>query len=266
MDEFNNYIPDIGYFIYRKCHPGWEIVKSVIDFHDLSYVIGGKGIYYINGHEVPVCAGDVLYFTPGTTREARSSQIEPMELFAVNFWLIDYDGAGNSNSLPLAQKNTIGFDQRLIYLFKQLTRCWIEKNDLYRIEARAVTLQIFCELIRRVHQRKPAASFDARVEIVKDFINENFDTRLSLKQLAKMVSLNDVYLGALFKSTEGTTINEYINKIRINHAADKLLIEKATISETAYTCGFSDAFYFCKVFKKYKGYPPSEIGKHGYLV
>jgi YesN/AraC family two-component response regulator len=189
-----------------------------------------------------------------------------MEVFAVNFTFIENNGVNNESLLPLQQKNTVGIDHRLIYLFKKLSRIWIEKNDLYLIEARAATLQIFCELIRRVHCQKPAAAFDARIETVKDYINENYSLRLTLKDLSKIVNLNDVYLGALFKNIVGTTINEYINKIRINHAVNKLLIEEATITEAAYQCGFSDAFYFCKVFKKYKGFPPSEIGKHGFLV
>ena len=260
MDEFFSFTPDIGYYIFRKCIPGWEIVKSEIDFHDLSYIIAGKGTYFVNGEKINVCAGDILYLVPGSVREARSSLDEPMELFAVNFKILE------NIVLPFTQKSSVGIDPRLMYLFKQLSRIWHEKNELYRIEARAVMLQIVCELIRRVTRRKPAAHFDARIEKIKNHINDNFDSRLSLKNLARLVDFNDVYLGALFKNIEGTTVNDYINKIRVNHAADKLMMEKTTISEAAYTCGFSDAFYFCKVFKKYKGYPPSEIGKHGYLV
>jgi len=127
-------------------------------------------------------------------------------------------------------------------------------------------MRIFGELIRRLHQQRPAAAFDARIEKVKDYINENFNNRLTLKQLAALVGLNDVYLGALFKNVVGQSINAYINKIRVNHAAEILVTEKTTIAEAAYQCGFTDAFYFCKVFKKHKGFPPSEIGKHGVLV
>lgn len=266
MDDLSDFIPEIGYFIYRKCFPGWEIIKSVIDFHDLSYVVAGKGMYYINDRELPVAAGDVLYITPGNLREAKSSLDEPMELFAINFRLIANMAVTNASVLPFQTKNKLGHDPRILYLFKQLTRVWIEKNDLYTSEARAITIQILCELIRRVYRQRPAAAFDARIEAVKDYIHEHFDLPLTLKTLAETVGLNDVYLGALFKKTEGSSISAYINKIRISHATDILIAEKATISEVAYRCGFSDAFYFCRVFKRYKGYPPSEIGKHYFLA
>ncbi|MDR1703781.1 MAG: AraC family transcriptional regulator [Clostridiales bacterium] len=261
MDNLNDYIPEIGYFTYRKCFPGWEIEKSLIDFHDLSYVVAGQGYYYINGRELPVKAGDALYITPGNTREAKSSD-DFMELFAVNFKFLDNGVVSNADLLPFELKNEIGTQPRLIYLFKQLTRIWIEKNAYYTVEARAVTMRIICEMMRIVQKKVPFAAFDPRVEIIKDYINEHYDTRLTLKELARIVDLNGVYLGTLFKKTEGVTINAYINKIRVTHAIDIILIEKANITEAAYRCGFSDAFYFCRVFKKQYGYPPSEIGKH----
>jgi AraC-like DNA-binding protein len=261
MDNLDSYIPDIGYFTYRKCFQGWEIEKSLIDFHDLSYVVAGQGMYYINGEELPVKAGDVLYITPGNTREARSTE-DLMELFAINFKFLDYGGVNNLCFLPFELKNEVGNDSRLVYLFKQLTRIWIEKNAFYTVEARAVTLRILCELMRIVYRKMPFAAYDARIELIKDYINEHYETRLTLKELAAIVDLNGVYLGTLFKKTEGISINAYINKIRITHAIDIILIEKATIAEAAYRCGFSDAFYFCRVFKKQYGYPPSELGKH----
>ena len=262
MNNFDDYIPDIGYFIYRKCFPGWEIEKSVIDFHDLTYIIAGTGTYYIDETEMTVSAGDVLYITPGRIREAKSSVDEPMEMFAINFKLIPYREADNNSRLPFQLQNPIGYDPRLVFLCRQLTRVWIEKKDLYIIEARAAAMQIISELIRRVYQNMPVTAFDARVEKVKNYIHENFNDPLTLKQLAKIAELNDVYLGTLFKKTEGITINSYINKIRVNHATDIMLSEKVSVSEVAYRCGFQDAFYFCRVFKKYKGYPPSEVGKH----
>jgi AraC-like DNA-binding protein len=257
----DNHIPDIGYFTYRKCFPGWEIEASVIDFHDLSYVVAGRGSYYINGEELAVKAGDMLYITPGATREAKSSD-DLMELFAINFKFLDIGGVNNGSLLPFELKTEVGAKPRLVYLFKQLTRIWIEKNAFYRVEARAVTLRILCELMRIAQKKTPFAAYDARIEIIKDYINEHYDIRLTLKDLAAIVDLNDVYLGTLFKKTEGVTINAYINKIRVTHAIDIILIEKTTITEAAYRCGFSDAFYFCRVFKKLYGYPPSELGRH----
>ena len=263
MGDFESFIPDVHYFVYRKCFPNWVIEKSIIDFHDLTYILSGKGTYCVNTEEFSVSAGDIVYIPPGKIREAWTSAESPMQIFAMNFKLIQFGETNNGSLLPFQFVNHIGVNTRLIYLYKQLTCIWMEKKDLYRIEVRARALQIISELIRRLYYHTPVAFYDERIEKVKDYINENYYRPLTASELANQAGLNAVYLGALFKKCESFGIKEYMNKIRISHARDILHSKQLTVSEVAYMCGFTDAFYFCRVFKKYTGLTPSAISRRG---
>ena len=51
---------------------------------------------------------------------------------------------------------------------------------------------------------------------------------------------------------------EYLTKIRMEQAEKMLQSEKIPIAELARKCGYTDAFYFSKVFKSIIGVPPSQ--------
>ena len=259
MVYFDSLIPDVRYYVFRKCHPEWVIEDSVIEFHDLSYVVSGKGVYVINGVEMPVSAGVVIYIPPGNRRQAWTSQRSLMEIYAINFRLASFGSVDNNTKLPFEFVRKLGYDPKLISLFAGLSRVWMEKEDMYKLNARALTLQIICELCRRLCDNKPVSRFDERIEKVKNYINENYPMPIKVTQLADMVGLNHVYLGSLFRQHESCSINEYINKIRINQAFEIIRTENLPIGDVALNCGYTDAFYFSRVFKKYIGMSPSQV-------
>lgn len=258
-DVLTSLVPDIEYYIYRRCHVDWVILSSVIEFHDLSYIMSGEGVYLINGVEYPVAAGDVIYVPPGSERQAWTAYNNPMKLYASNFHLFAFNGVTNSSILPFGYVNYVGHDPKLINLYAQLTRVWTGKEALYQLDARAMLVCIINELARRLCLNKPINHIDKRIERIKDFIGENFHKPLSMTAMAEMVGLSPVYLGVLFSRHEACSVHEYINKVRINHAHEILQTEKLSIKEIAYSCGFTDPFYFSRMFKKYRGISPSDV-------
>jgi transcriptional regulator GlxA family with amidase domain len=58
-------------------------------------------------------------------------------------------------------------------------------------------------------------------------------------------------------------VKEYVNRIRVSHALEIIRAENLPISDVALACGFSDAFYFSRVFKQHIGVPPSKVKKQG---
>ncbi|MCL2718813.1 MAG: AraC family transcriptional regulator [Lachnospiraceae bacterium] len=255
MNNFKPTLPTITYFIYRKCNSDWVIENKVVDFHDLTYIVSGKGVYLIDGVENPVSAGDLVYISNGHIRQAWTSHDEPLEVYAINFT------QNPETLLPFSFVSKIGHDPKIIALFTQLTRVWREREELFSVDASALSLQIIVELIRRLCKDKPENRMDLRIEKVKDYINVNYEKPLSVPELADIVGLHPTYLGALFMQCESQSIKDYINKIRINQAYEIIRAEMLPVNEVAYICGYTDTFYFSRVFKKYIGVPPSQVYK-----
>lgn len=96
------------------------------------------------------------------------------------------------------------------------------------------------------------------VNLVKKYINEHLEEKLSLNEIAAIYSISPSYLSALFKKYCSVGFSEYITQMKINKAKELLLKENYKVYEVSDMLGFESAFYFSKVFKKVTGYSPKE--------
>lgn len=92
-------------------------------------------------------------------------------------------------------------------------------------------------------------------------IHANMDKKLTIDDIASMCHCSPSMASHLFKEKSGTTINRYLNHLRINKAK-KLLTETCmSITDIAYSCGFSDANYFVYAFGRSVGTTPLRYRK-----
>ncbi len=94
-----------------------------------------------------------------------------------------------------------------------------------------------------------------------DYIEQNYNKHLRLSELAPKFFINPNYCCTLFNRYKGTTFSQYLTALRLEKA--EYFLEKTTlpIKQIASMVGFSDYFYFNKVFKKYKSITPFEYRK-----
>lgn len=259
--EINDFlVPDIGYLIYRKCTPAWEIAENEISFYDITYVIEGRGIYTINGVQYEVKRGDLLCIPSGSIRKAHCVVDDLMHLFSANFKLYEMSGQ-LAVDLPLPLLTHIGIKSDLIGLFRELSNAWVRKEAGYLIKTRGLLLVIIHRLFELILLKKDPTSTDYRVKKAISYISENYASNVTVKEIANMVGLNTVYFGALFKIEMGMLVNQYLAQTRINHAQDMLLNGECNVSEAAERCGYKDLSHFRKQFKMIKGYSPSQCLK-----
>ena len=90
------------------------------------------------------------------------------------------------------------------------------------------------------------------------FINQNYTEKISLIDISRQVNLNENYLCRVFKEQTGKSIVNYLNEVRMKHAASLLLDGNVYMKEIAAAVGIDDPFYFTRLFKKYYNVNPSE--------
>lgn len=91
------------------------------------------------------------------------------------------------------------------------------------------------------------------------YIEEHYQDKISVTDLAEQLFLSPNYLSSLFKKHTGSSISEYITLCRIRKAKE-LMAESNTLKsyEVADLVGYSDYEHFRKVFKKYVGINPAK--------
>jgi len=98
------------------------------------------------------------------------------------------------------------------------------------------------------------------------FIREHLrDPDLCIDQISAALGCTKRYLHMLF-SERGTTVSDYIWQARLQHCRQELEAHAGkTITDVAFSWGFSSSSHFSRVFRKYFGVVPSSIHKaqHG---
>jgi AraC family transcriptional regulator len=90
-----------------------------------------------------------------------------------------------------------------------------------------------------------------------EYIHEHFGENLTLAGVAGAAAVHPVYLGQIFRKEFGETLGEYLNRIRVRAAAERLANSDLPISAIALDCGFYDQSHFTRVFRQLTGATPA---------
>ena len=121
---------------------------------------------------------------------------------------------------------------------------------------------IYEEELYTLNVRNNALSNDKNIVMLKSilsFLRENYEKPITLDMLSETIQKSPKYLGYFFKNMTGKTPIEYLNEYRIEKAVRKLRITDMSVTDVAFSCGFSDLSYFIKTFKKIKGISPGKF-------
>ncbi|MCP4131166.1 MAG: helix-turn-helix domain-containing protein [bacterium] len=103
---------------------------------------------------------------------------------------------------------------------------------------------------------------EEKLNVVINFIKQNYTSDISREGLAAAVDMNTSYLSTLFNTYTGKKFNEYIHSLRIKDAAALLENTDKQIIDIAYTVGFDSLTTFNRAFKNETGSTPSECRKN----
>lgn len=105
-------------------------------------------------------------------------------------------------------------------------------------------------------------NYDTCIKKSIEYIEQNLDSKIELKELADKVFLSKYYFHRVFHAMVGEPVAEYIRKRRLMEAANELLNTKDKIVDIALKYQFSSQESFTKSFKKLYGIPPSEFRRN----
>lgn len=114
---------------------------------------------------------------------------------------------------------------------------------------------LFCELLLRVsslrqdqlHASQQPSQLYVRRSI--EFLHQNYDQSIQVKDIAAAVNLHPGYLHRIFKSHTGRTLSDYLNMLRMEKAKMLLGQSDIPIAEIADYVGISSRQYFHLLFK-----------------
>lgn len=108
------------------------------------------------------------------------------------------------------------------------------------------------------YQVKHVVSDHPEINRIIDYVFSHLNQELTLKGMAKYVSMNEQYLSGLFKKETGESFITYVQRLRIEQAQFYLRETEHSITDICERVGFAHKNYFLKLFRKQTSFSPSE--------
>ncbi len=244
-------------------------------FQEIVIINQGQAVHVIDTERYPVMAGDVFVIT-----HPRAHGYEETRGLVLTNILCHIDQL----QVPLKDVRALPgyhmlftlephfrkqhrFESRLRLLPEELSQATALADALdgeikaqlpgYRLAATLTLLQLIVFLSRCYSQvRQPATEPIRRIGEAISYIEENAFQSIQLEELCTIAHMSKSSLLRAFKKALGMSPIEYLIRLRVSRAADRLRREEASVTEIAFGVGFSDSNYFARQFRKIMGVSP----------
>ncbi len=149
----------------------------------------------------------------------------------------------------------LGLDEKLMEKYYSE----ISSFDQDKIQSISHLAEIIVKHVLLENMLKPG--FDEAIQTAINYIDKNLDKPLTIQSISKNINLSKSVLYRRFRTCFNCTVNEYINKKRIDLSVDLLMKGDLSLEEIAQKIGFTSGSYFSKIFKKEKGISPLKYKK-----
>ena len=222
----------------------------VIRSHELILVRQGCLRMWEEEKQFSVEEGYTLHLWPDRQHGGIGILPSGLEFYWIHFEIAD----GHTNdSVTLPQLQRLGRPDKLESLYR-LFLDGQEAGDLEPLCANLITQLMLYEVA--LSQEDDSDVSNALAERARSYIHVNFADNISPGKVAESLGYNPDYLGRVFREVYDCTLSEAIHRRRIHKACTYLLDSDMTIQEVATACGFSDAGYFRRIFRRYQHETP----------
>lgn len=229
-----------------------SINKGLASFHKASefwFVIKGTYSVFINGEEVIVDEGDILFIDSykvhyyGGVRGGVKIDLVIDNKFLTNI-------VGEGKNFPMLIKNQSLFDE-LIALINGTYNDWANLEKEQKIGFIYRVLGLIVQRIGVTDFRADRKSDEFAKKIIA-YLYANYDSELSIKILAKEFGYTESYFSELFNKVLGMNLREYVNRLRIS-VADKMKEENPDMSlrEISESVGYNSWVTFYRAYSKF---------------
>ena len=97
------------------------------------------------------------------------------------------------------------------------------------------------------------------VNLALDFLHASLNQEFSLNEVSNLVGLSKYHFIRLFKKETGKTPYQYYIDMKIDKAIELIKINKYSITEICFMCGFKDHSHFSRVFFSKTGLTPTRF-------
>ena len=235
----------------------WIHMTRELNDYELVLVTEGSLAVECDGTEYEVNEGEYLIMSP--CKQQKGTKNGYCSFYWVHFDAVEADV---DDIIDLRRQDICAYKERIIILLKELQdadkryRDRTLNNYLTGALISELSLQSSTEMSFKTSRSKEQLNSD-----IKTYISWHISESLKIEDIASYFEYNEKYLTTFFKKMNGVPLKQYILKEKTEYAKSILTESNTTVSEVAYSIGFSDVHNFSNAFKKVTGMAPGVYRK-----
>jgi len=246
------------------------------DFFEFVYTLKGTCTHYIDGAGYNVKHGDLLFINRNQTHSYTPSPANEFVNILINPEFIGKELMNTESLITLFSHSMFDefdaidtfFSQCIHFtgaertevdtIIEMLLREYKEKSIGYKSVMQGCIRILFSKMLRALQSKEisPVQESNELIEEIKNYIDENFDKKITLSEIAEKSFYNPIYFGNLLKKHFGKSFSTYIKEKRISKAAELLMSTDKSVDEVMALVGYNDKKLFYSHFKEIYGTTP----------
>lgn len=226
------------------------------EFFEMEFILGGDGVYEIDGEAYRAKSGDLFLLTP-----LRVHAVSDADLQLVNvMFMLDGDASSEMTAWLFDAPPVLhaaGEDAAFLRaLFSEIVR-------VEAVAPRDATELLQCAVAKACRMsggvgKKQASPYIREALLL---LHEGFSGEMTLISVAARVGLSPAYFSDLFHRETGVAFKTYLDNLRLSYAAKLLAYTAFSVEEICSRVGFFDYANFSKRFKRHYGVSATEFRK-----
>ena len=243
----------------EDCAEDYSIERSTFPFWSVEFVGAGTGELTLAGKNYALCPGSVFAYGPRVPHTISTTRGQPLIKYFVDFLGDPSLQLLRACGLKLGRLTQVAAVGDVREVFDALIRLG-SQHDLRTERTCALQLELLLHTIARSQQvctvsdRRSRATF----ERVRQFMDTRCLEVSSVEEVAAACHLDSSHLSRLVRRFHNESPLRYLQRRRMQWAADRLLSSPLFIREVAEELQM-DAFQFSRTFKRIHGLSPTEF-------
>lgn len=242
----------------EHCTPDYAIRRETFPFFSIEYVARGRGEVRLKGRTALLQPGRLFSYGPGVSHHITGTATEPLVKYFVNFTGKHARTLLNSCGLAPGCVSEVFPANALQPLFDELIQAGLQGRPA---NAGLCAKLLECLALRIAGARAPLESAETPAFMTyqqcRGHIEQHSLRLRTLAQIASECHVNNAYLCRLFRRYDNQTPYQYLLRLKLNHAAERLQQSGALVKQVAGESGFADPFHFSRVFTSVFGLSPT---------
>ena len=266
--------------------PDFVGVTHKHEFVEIVYILSGSAIHTVGEKQYQVDCGDVTVINAGIPHKFTSvgdsgeNFVTYDLMFSPEFFEASAIGMGDFESLknsylfyslfPLEASSqpdmhvSGGRFSDYGEIFSRIYQEYQRKEKGYIQLIRAYIISLIIKFFRDVERSDSIHLSSGKLKTVYSaiaYMQENYNTKLSVDDIASRAFLAPDYFRKIFKKVTGQSVSAYMQKLRVDEACRLLSTTDIPIKDICFAVGYNDVTTFYQSFRKITGKTPNKYRK-----